>query len=310
MRTPFAIISVLLLAVLWLGPLPELARSSFAAHMALHMGVVAVASACIALSLSGGRFDPALRRPGAFSPVPASIAELVIVWTWHAPALHHFARSSTSGFVLEQGSFALAGIWLWLSAIGGDGSRRGAGVAGLLLTSMHMTLLGALLALTPRPLYPHLGGIAGLTPLEDQHLGGAIMLLIGGLAYLAGGLGVTAGIIRRRSALRGAAADGPNPPGETGRERDRPGPFVRSADERTSRLADAGDRSWDPFGDQPDDHPGQVRETGYRRRDPFVDPADEHPARLAADGYRRRDPFADSARENGRPPSRKTRRSP
>ena len=64
----------------------------------------------------------------------------------------------------------------------------GAGVAALLLTAMHMTLLGALIALSPRPLYQHAGGLAALTPIEDQQLGGAIMLVIGGVAYLAGGL--------------------------------------------------------------------------------------------------------------------------
>jgi putative membrane protein len=65
---------------------------------------------------------------------------------------------------------------------------------------MHMTLLGALLALAPRPLYIHLheqaGGLAGLTPLDDQHLGGAIMLLVGGVSYLSGGLLMTARLLR------------------------------------------------------------------------------------------------------------------
>jgi putative membrane protein len=69
---------------------------------------------------------------------------------------------------------------------------------GLLLTSMHMTLLGALLALSPRPLYPHLHGAAGLTPLADQQLGGAIMLLVGGVSYLLGGLALTVGLLRGR----------------------------------------------------------------------------------------------------------------
>jgi putative membrane protein len=67
---------------------------------------------------------------------------------------------------------------------------------GLLLTSMHMTLLGALLALSPRPLYFHIAGFSGLTPLEDQHLGGAIMLLVGGVSYLLGGLWLTVGLLK------------------------------------------------------------------------------------------------------------------
>jgi len=245
MRLLFVIIGFVVLGALWMGPLPDLARTAFSAHMAMHMGVVAVASAFLALAVAGGRYDPARRWPTAFSPVAASFAELIVVWTWHAPALHHFARSSTTGLVLEQGTFLLAGLWLWTAAVGGphgraaglDSSRggvavdrdrepsqpikptrrnhgsvaanrgrRAAGVVGLLLTSMHMTLLGALLALTPRPLYPHLGGAAGWSPLEDQHVGGAIMLLVGGLAYLAGGLWLTAGLLRT-DALRPANRD-------------------------------------------------------------------------------------------------------
>ena len=41
-------------------------------------------------------------------------------------------------------------------------------------------------------------GLSGLTPLEDQHLGGAIMLLVGGVSYLLGGLWLTVGLLRGR----------------------------------------------------------------------------------------------------------------
>jgi putative membrane protein len=58
-----------------------------------------------------------------------------------------------------------------------------------------MTLLGALFSLAPRPLYAH-DGASGLSPLADQHLGGAIMLLAGGLSYLVGGLCLTAGLLK------------------------------------------------------------------------------------------------------------------
>jgi putative membrane protein len=53
-----------------------------------------------------------------------------------------------------------------------------------------------LIALSPRPLYEHLHGAGGLTALEDLHLGGAIMLLVGGLSYLAGGLWLSAGLLQ------------------------------------------------------------------------------------------------------------------
>jgi putative membrane protein len=200
MRRAWLILGLLALGGVWLGPVLPLARHAFFAHMAMHMGVVAIAAPFLALALAGSSLDPVRKWPALFPPIPLSLAELVIVWAWHTPALHHAARHGVAGLLVEQGAFLLAGLLVWLSAFGGDPAQRrdraGAGVAALLLTSMHMTLLGALLALTPRPLYAHAGHFPNLTPLEDQHLGGAIMLIVGGVSYLAGGLWLTAGLVR------------------------------------------------------------------------------------------------------------------
>ncbi|MCM2374879.1 cytochrome c oxidase assembly protein [Aporhodopirellula aestuarii] len=191
----------LVLMLAWLGPLPELARSSFAAHMTLHMAVVAVAAPLLSIAAAGRRLDPAKKVPALFAAIPASVGELVIVWAWHSPGLHHFARGSTMGFVIEQSMFLAAGVWVWLSAFGGESprvpARSAAGVIGLLLTSMHMTLLGALLTMSPRLLYSH-HHVGGLDPLTDQYLGGAVMLVVGGAAFLAGGLALTWDLIRNR----------------------------------------------------------------------------------------------------------------
>lgn len=197
------------LAALWLGPLPGLAPRYFSAHMAMHMGVVAVAAPLVAIGLAGGPLDPARRWPSLFSAVQGSVVELVVVWAWHAPALHHAARHSTAGLIAEQGMFLLSGLLVWCSAFGGDRSksrqRAGAGVIALLLTSMHMTLLGALLALSPRALYVHgMDSALARSALDEQHLGGAIMLIAGGISYLAGGLWLAAGLLTTRVGARRA----------------------------------------------------------------------------------------------------------
>lgn len=211
MRIFLAIIGLATLAGAWLGPLPDMASSAFFAHMSLHMLIVAVAAPLLSLAIAGLPSDPVRRVPTLFAPIPASVGELIIVWAWHAPGPHHFARNTAIGFVIEQGMFLLAGVWVWLSAFGGplprSGDRTAAGIIGLLLTSMHMTLLGALLALAPRPLFHHHHAYPGLTPLEDQHLGGAVMLVVGGIAYLAGGLALTVDLVRvRRHRATGMAA--------------------------------------------------------------------------------------------------------
>lgn len=195
------------LALIWLGPLPGLAAEYFSAHMTMHMGVVAVAAPLLAMGTA--RLHLPMGKEGAFTlAIAASVVELVVVWTWHMPALHHAARTTTTGLVAEQGLFLSSAYIVWCIALGGGAyasASAGAGVVALLLTSMHMTLLGALIALAPRPLYSHSYATAGA--LDDQHLGGAIMLLVGGTIYLAGGLGVAARLVRGpRPAAEGTQA--------------------------------------------------------------------------------------------------------
>jgi putative membrane protein len=203
MRLVPLLFGCLSLAVVWLTPLLPLARGAFWAHMTVHMTVVAVAAPLLALGVAGGPWDPVRRTPSLFPPLPASLLELAVVWLWHTPTLHSAARSGGMALLAEQATFLLSGLVLWLAVFGGDPrsrpARAASGVVALLLTLMHMTLLGALLALSPRPLYDHLHGGSTLTPLEDQHLGGAIMLLAGGASYLIGGVWLTLGLLRREA---------------------------------------------------------------------------------------------------------------
>jgi putative membrane protein len=175
----------------------------FTWHMGAHMAVVALAAPALALGVAGGRWDPVCRAPHRISPVVASMVELVTVWAWHAPGLHMAARSESWAWALEQITFLFAGLYLWVAALGGTGEQRRArasgGITGLLLTLMHMTLLGALLALSNRVVYRHHHhGPSLLSPLHDQQLGGAVMIVMGGLAYLVGGLWLVGDVLRAR----------------------------------------------------------------------------------------------------------------
>lgn len=201
MRRAALIAGITALGLAWFGPLHALSAERFAAHMSVHMTIVAIASPLIAAGLANSRFDPVRSAPALFVAIPASLVELVVVWAWHAPALHLAARHRADMFVAEQASFLAAGLFLWLSVLGGDPATRraraGSGAIALLLTFAHMTLLGALLALTPRPLYRHADTRSIPALLDDQHLGGTIMLLSGGISYIGGGLWLSHRLLRK-----------------------------------------------------------------------------------------------------------------
>ena len=182
---------LIVLAAIWLGPLLDAWRSSFAAGMVAHMGVIAVAAPLISIGLPG-RLRPGPSMPAAL-PVLASLVELIAVWGWHAPVMRAAAETSLAATIAEQATFLTVGVLLWSTSFAAPGEPRHAltGSGALLLTSIHMTLLGALLALSPRPLF----GAGDVTCFgivldagQDQQLGGVIMLFVGAVVYLAGGV--------------------------------------------------------------------------------------------------------------------------
>ena len=175
-----------LLALLWLGPLPALAGVSMTAHMVLHVGVVAVAPALLRV--------PLRLHVGAPALLAVLVADLLVVWGWHLPAAHVWASLDDTGLVLQQASFLLVGLAVWSVA---DAVGRLASVALLMLTGMHMTLLGVALTLAPEVLYPGVcgGGPLGLSPLEDQQVAGVVMAVLAPAVYLGGGLARLAPLI-------------------------------------------------------------------------------------------------------------------
>ncbi|WP_315760508.1 cytochrome c oxidase assembly protein [Sphingomonas sp. Y38-1Y] len=168
-------------------------------HMAGHMLAVAVAAPLIAAGLSGTRADPARRWPRVVTPMAAMLAELVIVWSWHLPAAREAVMATRAAMLTEQAMYLGAGLALWSAAFAAP--NRASGIGALLLTSMHMTLLGALIGLAPRPLYGEMAMMDhGLDPLADQQLGGVVMLTIGAASYLLGGLALLAKVLSGREA--------------------------------------------------------------------------------------------------------------
>jgi putative membrane protein len=202
--SPALVGGVMLLLVAWCGPLPILARESFTAHMTVHLLVVAGAAPLLAIGIAG-RHRACWDAAFAVSPIPAALVEFLVVWSWHAPALHHAARVGLWAFAAEQASFLVAGTLFWTAIVAAVRVEAGRGLAAamgaLAMTFGHMVWLGVLLSLSPRTLYEH----GDAATLHDQRLGGTVMLVVSGLVYVTAGLFVGRRLLRGLSSQESAA---------------------------------------------------------------------------------------------------------
>jgi putative membrane protein len=197
---------VLVLALV--SPLHRLGGVLFSAHMAQHELLLAAAAPLLILGRPLVPFVWALpitwrRMVGnwaAMAPVRGTWELLtlplvawalhgVAIWLWHAPALFEATLRSDLVHTLQHISFLGTGLLFWWALLRGRGGRIGrpAAVLYLFTTSVHTTVLGALLTFSSRawyPLYAPATAAWGLTPLEDQQLAGLIMWVPANLSYL------------------------------------------------------------------------------------------------------------------------------
>lgn len=206
-------IAFLFFALIW--PLDALGEISFAAHMAQHMVLIALAAPLLVLARPSVPIAVALAGlfPGTFvllarlrkttrlllRPNVAFTIHAAVIWVWHAPLLFDAALRWQWLHVIEHVSFLASGMLFWaaLRQIGGAGGH-GAAALWTLATLIHTGMLGALITFAPRLIYSSYVDIhdLALTPLEDQQLAGLIMWIPAGLCYLVTGIGFAAAWLR------------------------------------------------------------------------------------------------------------------
>ena len=134
-------------------------------------------------------------------PFIAFVIHAIALWAWHIPFLFQATLKSDLVHTFQHASFFLSALLFWWAIIyGGRGlSSYGAGVLYLFITSIHSWLLGVLLTLTSRVWYPAYSETTawwGLTPIEDQQLGGLIMWVPAGIVYIIAALIMFSGWLR------------------------------------------------------------------------------------------------------------------
>jgi putative membrane protein len=164
----------------------------FSAHMVQHVLLGDIAPLLILLGLSRAIMRPATRRltrlerrlgPLA-NPVTGIGIWLGLMYLWHVPSLYDAAVRHAGVHLLEHASFFAAGVALWWPLIQPVPMRRrltGLQPLGYIAAAKAgLAALGLYLAWSSDVLYPYYEEtprIWGLSPIEDQNVGGVIMMV-------------------------------------------------------------------------------------------------------------------------------------
>jgi putative membrane protein len=168
--------------VAFVSPLCALSVSLFAARIAQHMLLILAAAPLIALAL-----PPAAQRHGRARLWGACSAFFIALWFWHMPAPYDATFASTACYWAMHVTLFGSAIWLWHEILQGERRYAIDVLAAGGFTSMQMGFLGAILTMAGRPLFFwHLTTTQpwGLSPLEDQQLGGVLMWVPGIALFL------------------------------------------------------------------------------------------------------------------------------
>ncbi|SAL01334.1 membrane protein [Caballeronia pedi] len=225
MRLALFSVGWLTLVLALVSPLHALSEWLFSAHMLQHELLMLVAAPLLVIGRplavwmwafpSGARaaIGAAVRTrwikaPWQWltAPAVAWMLHAAALWCWHAPRFFEAALARPGIHTLQHASFLGSALLFWWTVFGRPSGAQAAGSAHAMLslftTMVHTGALGALLTLAPGVWYPSCIETTlalGFDPLQDQQLGGLVMWVPGGLAYLIGGLWVGARLLMRRA---------------------------------------------------------------------------------------------------------------
>ena len=190
---------VLCLLIALEGPIHELSdKYLFSAHMVQHMLLIYAAPPLLLLGLPGWLLRPVLRLPGVLSvaraitkPIPALVAFNVIFSAYHVPLYYNAVVADHNLHIAAHLLFIVVAVITWwpilspmaelpplsypLRMLYVFGQTFSGFIVGSFITNAQ-TLLYSFYASAPRTW--------GLSPMDDQKIGGLIMWVIGGTYLL------------------------------------------------------------------------------------------------------------------------------
>jgi cytochrome c oxidase assembly factor CtaG len=184
---------ILVMTIALVSPIDSLGTDYlFTMHMAQHILLGDIAPLLLLLALSRVIMRPATRRFHSFErrlgplahPVAFILIWFALVYFWHIPALYEAAIENPFVHAIEHASFFVAGCAVWWPLIQPVPMRyrlRGIAVFGYILAAkLGLGLLGLYLTWSKTVAYDYyetVPRIWGLSPIQDQNVGGAMMML-------------------------------------------------------------------------------------------------------------------------------------
>jgi putative membrane protein len=178
------------------GPLHNLSDDYlFCAHMAQHLVLTLVFPPLLLFGCPAGVVRPLLRprwvmalaRAGT-KAVPAGVMFTAPIVVWHFPTLYEAALRNHDLHVVQHLVFLATAVIMWWPVLSPVPELPRLPhllqMLYLFLLGIPMSITGALITLSDRVLYPFYAAaprVWGLTPLQDQQIGGLLMWVLGGL---------------------------------------------------------------------------------------------------------------------------------
>jgi len=185
--------AMLVLLVALVSPVDYLGEHYlFSMHMTQHILIGDIAPLLLLLSLSRVIMRPATRRLTSverrLGPLASPIAFIsvwfALLYLWHIPALYDAALRNGAVHAVEHASFFAAGVAVWWPLIQPVPMRRRltglSTFAYIASAKIGLAALGLFLTWSTAVVYTyylHVPQVWGLTHIQDQNVGGAIMMI-------------------------------------------------------------------------------------------------------------------------------------
>ena len=188
--------ALLVLFVALNGPLHNLSDTYlFSAHMAQHLLLTLVFPPLLLYGTPAGVVRPLLRPRGVMAvarvvtrPLAAASIFTAPIVIWHVPALYEAALRHHGLHIAQHLVFLTTAVIMWWPVLSPlpelPRAQHLVQMLYLFLLGIPMSITGALITLSDSVLYPFYAAaprVGGLSPLDDQQIGGLLMWVLGGL---------------------------------------------------------------------------------------------------------------------------------